>query len=42
MQEVDDTAQRIARLPYRWFCRGGKHYPSPDVVGELVSMAQNG
>jgi hypothetical protein len=22
MQEVYDTAQRIARLPYRWFCRG--------------------
>ena len=22
MQEVYDTAQRNARLPYRWFCRG--------------------
>jgi hypothetical protein len=41
MQEVYDTAQRIARLPYRWFCRGEKHYPSPDVVGELFSMVQN-
>jgi hypothetical protein len=42
MQEVYDTAQRIVRSPYRWFCRGQPIMSKEPPKGRKRDAALNG